>query len=89
MSRTPVAARGEPAAGGWPHAVVTLDGRPLGELTAATRAWRDYRLDVELPAGRHVLRLTYDNDLQDTQAHEDRNLYLQQVVIERSKGATE
>ncbi|NUQ02110.1 MAG: hypothetical protein HUU35_19865, partial [Armatimonadetes bacterium] len=79
--RLTITARATPARDEWPHVVVSLDGQPLGEVQVVARAWRDFVVPVSLPAGRHLLRVTYDNDLQDVENREDRNLFLDRVTL--------
>jgi len=54
----------------------------VGELTTTAESWRDYRLTITLPAGRHVLRVTYDNDVYDVAKRLDSNFYLDRIQID-------
>lgn len=78
--RLTITARGSVAADGWPHATLTLDGQPLGEVTVPSSSWEEYPIGVELPAGKHVLRLEFDNDLNAD--GQDRNLFVDRFRFE-------
>lgn len=78
--RLTITARGSVAADSWPHAALTLDGQPLAEVTVPSSSWDEYPLEVELPAGRHVLRLEFDNDLNS--GGQDRNLFVDRFRFE-------
>lgn len=74
-----VICRGQPARDEWPHVTITLDDVPVGEVVADSPGWNAHRLTIALPAGRHTLRLTYDNDLYDPP--DDRNFFLDKLLI--------
>ncbi|MCC7493407.1 MAG: hypothetical protein IT204_13715 [Fimbriimonadaceae bacterium] len=80
--RLTLVARGAPAAEDWPVARLLLDGQPLGELKVDSASWCDRTLIVELPAGRHTLRIDYQNDLWDQVRGQDRNLYVDKLLFE-------
>ncbi|MBI2298356.1 MAG: hypothetical protein HYU66_05285 [Armatimonadetes bacterium] len=75
-----VVARGVPAKDVWPHFKVTLDGTVVGDLVIDSSGWRPYKLSLDLAAGKHVLRLTYDND--QWSPPEDRNVFLDKLILD-------
>ena len=77
-----VVCRGTPADEVWPHLTVTLDGSVVGELTADSPDWRTQPVTLDLPVGRHTVRFSFDND--HNNPPEDRNFFLDKVVIERA-----
>ncbi len=74
-------ASGTPAAGVYPLVEVSLDGKALGKIQLTTGQWRSYYLDLDLPQGKHVLRLAFVNDF--STGGEDRNLNLDKVSFYR------
>ena len=67
-----VVAAGTVAGGAYPHIRVTLDGQPLGDLTLRQTSPHTLRLEADVPAGEHVVGLSFTNDFYDPP--EDRNL---------------
>jgi len=72
-------ASGTPAAGVYPLVDAAIDGKTIGRIQLASGARRSYFLDVDLPAGKHELRLSFVNDFSAN--GEDRNLALDKVVF--------
>ena len=86
-------ARGTPAAGVFPQASVAVEaegaGKPvshrLGVIGVAGREWKTYTVSGDLPAGRQRVRVTFLNDAQI--GGEDRNFYLQRLLVAPAGGA--
>lgn len=74
-----IVARGTSAAGVFPIIVVSLDGREVGSVELKSDQNRGYPLTVDIPAGQHLLRLTFTNDLNVD--GEDRNLNICRVEV--------
>jgi hypothetical protein len=72
--------RGTPCHGGWPVVKLQLDGKPFGELEVKTQALSTYELDVEVPAGQHLLLVSFTNAEEDPP--EARVLWLKGGVLE-------
>jgi hypothetical protein len=68
-----IRARGTPAQGAYPRVVTTLDDSPVGSVSVF-QDWRTLSAVANLPAGRHVLKVAFVNDLQI--GTEDRNLWV-------------
>ena len=77
-----IVASGTPAAGVFPLVAVAIDEQTVGHIQLTGGNWRSYSLNVDLPEGDHVLRLSFTNDL--NAAGEDRNLQLDKVVVLRN-----
>ena len=70
-----VSARGDPAAGVWPHMKVYVDGVLAFETDATTEnTWQTYTGTTALAAGTHTLKIEFTNDY--LSSTEDRNLKL-------------
>lgn len=74
-----VTAKGESAAGGWPHLVLSLAGATLGATTVSSAGWAEYTFRVPVSADTKELRVIFDNDYY--QDGEDRNLLIDKVVV--------
>ncbi|NLX97089.1 MAG: hypothetical protein GXY83_13015 [Rhodopirellula sp.] len=74
-----VVAAGTLAAGEYPKILMTLDGRPLGELTLRQTSPHTLRLKADVPEGEHVVGMTFTNDFYDPP--EDRNLRIVELSI--------
>ncbi len=75
-------AGGTPAEGTYPIVAISVDGREVGQIQLRGEAVRGYPLEVGLSQGRHVLRLTFTNDLHAPP--EDRNLTIDRIQITRA-----
>ncbi|MBI3725431.1 hypothetical protein HY251_15995, partial [bacterium] len=71
---------GTRALGGWPVARVVCDARFLGDVTLDGPGPRRYDLEVTIPAGVHVLSVSFTNDVYDPP--EDRDMMLKGAVLE-------
>lgn len=74
-----VRAAGTPAAGVWPHFVLTVDGQTVGSGYASSTSWQDQRFSYSSTGGTKLVRVTFDNDAYLN--GEDRNLLLDRVVV--------
>jgi hypothetical protein len=74
-----VSASGTPAAGVWPHMVVSIGGVQVGSVHATTWGWTQYTFTFNATAGTKELRVAFDNDL--LTSTEDRNLRVDKVVV--------
>lgn len=78
--RITVWGRGTPAEGEYPLVALELDGKELGRVEIRSDDWGPHLLRAELPAGEHLLRLRFLNDL--WRPPEDRNLWLDRLEFE-------
>jgi hypothetical protein len=72
VKRVAVTAKGDPAAGVWPHMLVKVDGTTVSDVTVGTDTWLSYGAALYLASGAHSLSVTYDNDANIN--GDDRNL---------------
>jgi len=82
-----VRAYGTESAGAYPHLTVYVDGRRGFAMSVGPRA-EDYTFSMRVPAGKHDIRIAYDNDdALPCEKGKDRNLYLVRLTImyDRSK----
>ncbi len=81
-------AAGDRAFGLGPVAAVWLDGRKAGEIYISRDGWDFYSLRAHLTAGTHKVTVEYVNDAERRpSAAQDRNLYLEDVLITRIGGS--
>ena len=81
-----LAGRGTPVQGAYPNLTFHLDGRLVGNVTVGEPAGRFFT-QVDAPAGRHVLRISYTNDVYAPEKGEDRNVRLDRFFFaERPEG---
>ncbi|HZV01598.1 MAG TPA: carbohydrate-binding domain-containing protein, partial [Planctomycetota bacterium] len=71
---------GTKAHGGYPVARVVCDARHLGDVEVDGPGPKAYDLEVTIPAGVHVLSVSFTNDVYDPP--EDRNMTLRGAVLE-------
>ncbi len=76
-----VRGRGAPLAGVYPQIEITIDGRPAGGVAMAGEQWGSYALYARVKKGRRMLRLAFVNDAWAPEKNEDRNAWLDRVVI--------
>lgn len=70
-----------------PVVALHLDGTRLGDIYVAREGWDVYSRRVSLVRGNYRLKVEYVNDLERRpSADEDRNFYLQGVLITRAGG---
>lgn len=74
-----VSASGTPAAGIWPHMVVSVGGVRVGDVYATTWGWTQYTFTFNTTAGTKEIRVAFDND--HLTSTEDRNLRVDKVVV--------
>jgi len=72
---------GTPAAGGWPQALVAVDGEPAGVLSTTKGEFDDYATISEVAPGTHRVSITFTNDASGP--GEDRNLFIQSLLVAR------
>lgn len=72
-------AAGTPAEGVYPLVEVRLGGTKVGQVQLTSGNWRSYRIEVDLPEGKHDLALWFVNDF--NREGEDRNVMLGRAVF--------
>ena len=72
VKRVVVKAKGDPAAGVWPHMLVKVNGTTVSDVTVGTDTWQAYGAALYLGAGTHTVAVTFDND--GNVSGDDRNL---------------
>ncbi len=75
-------ASGSAVEGVYPHVNLLIDGKRAGDVQLTSGAWRPYPVAVELPEGKHQLKLEFDND-QSIPGVADRNVMIDKVVFYR------
>jgi len=75
-----ILARGQPAAGIFPVAQVSIDDKPLGLISTQSEQWHTAATSGDIQKGMHKLTISYIND-GGTSAGEDRNLYADKVLV--------
>ncbi len=80
-----VFARGLVAAEEWPLMAILVEDRETDRIRVASEQWQafDFSLDVAETDIYHI-SIRFMNDYNDKETGEDRNLYIQKVVFERS-----
>ena len=77
-----VNARGSYAGGGWPQMVVVLDKtQNISTWTVASSTYQPFSVLVNIPNGTHEIGVAFTNDYYNSATGEDRNLYVQSIVI--------
>ncbi len=79
-----VKASGTEAGGEFPNILLSIDGKPIGDLTVRRAGWQTLRLEADVPEGLHKLGLSFTNDFYDPPA--DRNLKIANVRISARAG---
>ncbi|NQT88829.1 hypothetical protein HQ560_18825, partial [bacterium] len=79
-----VRAHGSPAAGVWPRMLVRVGSKRVGEATVDRAEFAEYRFEADLSAGAQRVLVEFANDA--VANGEDRNLYLDRIVIEAPQG---
>ena len=69
---------GTPAQGGWPICKVAVDDQTVGYLGTTHGEFDDYALLADVPAGRHQVSLSFDND--GGGPGEDRNMFMSALL---------
>jgi endo-1,4-beta-xylanase len=83
--RIVVRAAGSPAGGVWPEMALAVNGRAVDKVTVKAAEPADYTFRRKLPAGPVELTVSFTNDA--VVDREDRNLYLDSIVIHSPPGA--
>jgi len=83
--RVVIRAAGSPALGAWPIMALVVDGRIKGRTRVATRDFADFTFDLRARAGPHKLTVAFLNDA--FTGREDRNLYLDKIVVSPPEGS--
>lgn len=78
-----VFAWGQPAVGVWPHMVVKLNGRKIGEADVTSGEARPYSFFAEVRRGRQRLEISFTNDY--FQPPENRELWVGRVEVRYQK----
>lgn len=77
-----VNARGSYAGGGWPQMVVVLDKtQNISTWIVASSDYKPYSVLANIPDGTHEIGVAFTNDYYNSATGEDRNLYVQSIVI--------
>ena len=80
-----VVARGTPCEGVYPVVRVAIDGRALGTIGVPDDRWHTVTTFGRVEQGRHKVSVAFTNDASNPPA-EDRNLYVDKVLIARDRG---
>jgi len=78
--RITIVGRGTPLGGVYPIVKLEIDGKELGEVECKGEDWSPHSIVAHLPAGKHILRLSFIND--EWNPPEDRNLWIARVEFE-------
>jgi len=76
-----IVGRGTPCGGGWPMARISVDDSPLGTVTVPSDQWQTYTAFGHVEQGRHSVSVAFVNDKSNPEEHEDRNLYVDKVLV--------
>jgi len=79
-----VRARGSPCKGEWPVMAAVVDGQAGPTVVVDSKDFADYTFTVEVPAGVHVMTVSFMNDA--VEGGEDRNLYLERLELTAPEG---
>jgi len=77
-----IRARGTPVQGTWPHMMVKLNGKIIGETDVTSKEWRPYSFTTDVETGTYTLGVYFTNDLylvkkvDGKEIREDRNLFV-------------
>jgi tetratricopeptide (TPR) repeat protein len=82
-----VVAQGSRADGVWPIMTVWLDQSEAGRWVVCGDSWTPYWLVGGFAPGAHSLRVRFENDYSSPDGSEDRNLWVDKVVMVRPTGA--
>jgi hypothetical protein len=79
-------ARGTPCAGQWPIAQVSIDGQLFGTAAVSRSEWHTTSVFGMITKGPHQVSVAFVNDASNP-PQEDRNLYVDKVLVARDDGA--
>jgi hypothetical protein len=74
-----VVTRGQSAVGVPAHMVVSVNGVDEYHYSISATNWTAYSFNVDVPAGTRQIRVSFDNDY--NQSGQDRNLYVDKVIV--------
>ena len=77
--------KGQPANGEWPRMQVWIDNKLVKEWAVKSADYKDYILFHELTSGLHQIDIVYTNDYNNTLTNEDRNLFIDDIIINDKK----
>lgn len=80
-------ARGTPTAGVYPIAQILIDRKPLGLIAIPDGEWRTMTVFGRVEQGPHEVSVAFINDAGNPPL-EDRNLYVDKVLIARDEGGS-
>ena len=80
-----VTASGTEASGELPKFRLTLGEKVLGDVLLASTKQESYPVAARLAAGEHTLGIEFINDFYDKDARQDRNLFIHQIVLRRTR----
>ncbi|MBM4032238.1 MAG: hypothetical protein FJ291_10675, partial [Planctomycetes bacterium] len=78
-----IVGRGTPCHGDYPIASVAVDGRPVGAVSVDSPQTCTRTTFGEVAKGRHKVSVAFTNDASDPAKGEDRNLYVDKLLIAR------
>lgn len=81
-----VRARGQSANGVAAHMVVSVGGTPIGNVFVPQTTFTPFTFNYNAPGGAQEVRVAFDNDFYQPPA--DRNLYVDQVVVDCTAAPT-
>ncbi|NUQ65635.1 MAG: hypothetical protein HUU20_24460, partial [Pirellulales bacterium] len=83
-----IVARGTPADGVWPQCRVAIDGRQVGVVGVESEQWQTVTCFGRVEQGRHELSVAFINDGGSAAKSEDRNLYVDKVLVARDEASS-
>ncbi len=83
-----ILARGTPCQGTYPLVRVEVDGEPFGSIGVESGAWHTATCFGRVEEGRHKVSVAFAND-QSAPPREDRNLYVDKVLVARDPNESE
>lgn len=76
-----IVGRGTSCNGGWPMARVSIDDTPLGQTTISSKKWQTSTVFGHVERGKHKVSVAFINDQSDPENREDRNLYVDKLLV--------
>jgi len=82
-----IQAMGSPAQGTWPHMVVKLDKKAIGETDVTSKKWEPYTFSTNVQTGEYTFWVYFSNDFYlekkvgGKEVREDRNLFVGDAAI--------
>jgi len=80
--RVSILSKGTPARGMFPHISVMTNDMVIGDYTI-TAGYEERYFDFMTDSGSVILKVLMDNDLADPEHNEDRNAFIQHVIVRR------